>query len=58
MQILKEKGKAKFAVISIEEFKFLKEKLQDFIDYIHVKKVKGQTKKWYSQKEVDKELEI
>ncbi|MCH8318279.1 MAG: prevent-host-death family protein [Bacteroidetes bacterium] len=54
----------KFAVISIDEFKFLKdllsneEKLQNFIDYIHVKKVKSQTKKWYSQKEVDKELGI
>jgi hypothetical protein len=46
VQLIKENDEAKFAVIPIEEFLFLKEilsdeeKLADYLDYLHMQRVK------------------
>ncbi len=51
-QIIKEHGQAKFAVIEFEEYLLIKEllsnaeKLEDYLDYLHIQEVK--------QREADK----
>jgi hypothetical protein len=47
-QIIQEQGQAKFAVIEFQEYLQIKEllsnieKLQDYLDYLHIQKVKQQ----------------
>ena len=62
VQIIKDHDKAKFAVIAFEEYVHLKEllsdmeKLEDYLDYLHIQKVKKQTQKTLSLEEVRREL--
>ncbi len=63
-QIIKDKDIAKFAVISYEDFLFLQElltneeKLEDYLDYLHMQNVKKKAKKRISLAEVKRELKI
>lgn len=58
VQIINDQGKAKFAVIDFEEYQYLKsllsdeEKLEDYLDYLHMQKVKQQSSKRLSLEEV------
>jgi hypothetical protein len=58
VQIISDHGKAKFAVIDFEEFEYIKsllldeEKLQDYLDYLHIQTVKQQSNKRLSFEEV------
>ncbi len=60
VQIISDHGKAKFAVIDFEEFEYLKsllfdeEKLADYLDYLHIQKVKQQSTQRLSFEEVRK----
>jgi len=51
VQIISDQGQAKFAVIDFEEFKYIQsllqdeEKLEDYLDYLHVQKIKQQSDK-------------
>jgi len=62
VQILKEKGESKFAVIDFEEYLYLKGilsdpcKLQDHLDYLHIQETKLHVKKTFSLNEVKAEL--
>ncbi|MDM8544910.1 hypothetical protein QUF61_00300 [Candidatus Venteria ishoeyi] len=46
IQIIRDQGKTKFAVIDFEEFVHIKsllsdeEKLEDYLDYLHIQKVR------------------
>jgi hypothetical protein len=48
VQVIQEKGQNKFAVIDFEEFFLVKEllsnaeKLEDYLDYLHIQKIKKQ----------------
>ena len=61
-QILKESGVARFAVIDFSEFSKIKEllnskeKLQDYLDYLHIQDIKKKKEKSYSLKDVKEEL--
>ncbi len=63
-QILKEKNEAKFAVIEYDEFVYIKDllvnenKLEDYLDYLHMQNVKTKSDKRISLAEVKKELAI
>ncbi len=62
VQIIRENNEAKFAVIDFKEYLSLKdllsdeEKLEDYLDYLHIRKAKAETQKMYSLEEVRKEL--
>jgi len=62
VQIIKENNHPKFAVIDFEEYKHIKEllsdenKLEDYLDFLHIKKVKGKAKKKYSIDEVKNQI--
>ena len=62
VQILNEQGKAKFAVIDFEEFEYVKsllsdaEKLEDYLDYLHIQKVKQQSNQRISFEDVQKRI--
>ena len=64
VQLIKEKDQAKFAVIPFEEYLFLKEllsdeeKLTDYLDYLHIQKVKGESQQMFSLADVKRELTI
>ena len=64
IQIIKENDVAKFAVIAFDEYLALKEllsdeqKLADYLDYLHMQKVKKQSKKRISLEHVKQELAI
>jgi hypothetical protein len=64
VQLIKEKDQAKFAVIPFEEYLFLKEllsneeKLTDYLDYLHVQKVKSESQQRYSLADIKRELAI
>jgi hypothetical protein len=57
VQIIKENNIPKFAVIDFSDYKRLKdlllneEKLEDYLDYLHIQKVKEKATKRYSLKE-------
>ena len=61
-QIIKEGEKDKFAVIDIGEFKKIKsllnntEKLQDYLDYLHIQEIKKKNEKKYTLQEAKKEI--
>ena len=63
VQIINDEGKAKFAVINFEEYQYIKsllsdeEKLQDYLDYLHVQKIKRQSSKRLSFEEVKQILQ-
>ena len=60
--IISDQGKAKFAVIDFEEYQYLKsllsdeEKLVDYLDYLHMQKVKQQSSQRLSFEEVRQRL--
>jgi hypothetical protein len=62
VQIIRENNEAKFAVIDFKEYQSVKEllsdeeKLEDYLDYLHIQKAKAETQKMYSLEEVRKEL--
>jgi hypothetical protein len=62
VQIIKDKDEAKFAVIDFQEFLFIKEilndydRLQDYLDYLHIQKIKQQETSRYSLEEVKMKL--
>ena len=62
VQIINEQGKAKFAIIDFEEFQYIKsllldeEKLEDYLDYIHMQKVKKRSSRRLSFEEVQQTL--
>jgi hypothetical protein len=64
VQIIKDKDEAKFAVISFEEYLVIKElltneeKLEDYLDYLHMQRVKERTQKMYTLEEVKQELSL
>ena len=64
VQILKENGDAKFAVIPFDEYVALKEllddeeKLADYLDYLHAQNVKSQGSTRHSMAEVKAVLEL
>ncbi len=61
-QVIKENGLERFAVIDFSEFKQVKEilsssqKLQDYLDYIHIQEIKKKNEKKYSVHEAKIEL--
>ena len=61
-QIINEKGKPRFAVLDFKEFKTIQnlltdsDKLEDFLDYMHIQKVKKKKERTYTLEEVKKEL--
>ncbi len=63
VQVIKENEQAKFAVIPYEEFLYLKEllsdeeKLADYLDYLHIQRVKAQSSARLSLAEVRARLE-
>ncbi len=58
VQIIKDRDEARFAVIPYEEYLFLRdllndqEKLEDYLDYLHVQQVKAESSVRYSLEEV------
>jgi hypothetical protein len=64
VQIIKENDQAQFAVIPFDEYLFLrelwsdKEKMADYLDYLHMQKVKKQAQERFSREEVKRELAI
>jgi hypothetical protein len=63
-QIIREAGKPKFAVLSIEQFDAIQQSLgdfdnlEDFVDYMHAQKVRQETTKWFKLEEVKKQLDL
>ncbi|MBX3056064.1 MAG: prevent-host-death family protein [Anaerolineae bacterium] len=64
VQLIKENDRNIFAVIPFEEYLFLQEllndeeKLADYLDYLHVQKVKTQTSQRFSLGDVRRELAL
>lgn len=58
VQIISDHGQAKFAVIEFKEFEYIKsllldeEKLADYLDYLHIQKIKQQSDKRLSFEQV------
>jgi hypothetical protein len=64
VQIINDNGQAKFAVLNFQDYLDIKallsdtSKLQDYLDYLHIQKVKRQTEKMFSLEEVKRELSL
>jgi hypothetical protein len=64
VQLIKENDQAKFAVIPFEDYLFLKEilfdeeKLTDYLDYLHMQRIKKQSGKRFSLAEVKEVLAV
>ena len=62
VQIIKDQDEARFAVIPYEDYLFLRdllndqEKLEDYLDYLHVQQVKAESSVRYSLAEVKRML--
>ncbi|MBK7218252.1 MAG: prevent-host-death family protein [Candidatus Promineofilum sp.] len=62
VQIIKDQDEARFAVIPYEDYLFLRdllndqEKLEDYLDYLHVQQVKAESSVRYSLEEVKRML--
>ena len=62
VQIIKDQDEARFAVIPYEDYLFLRdllndqEKLEDYLDYLHVQQVKAESSVRYSLEEVNRML--
>jgi hypothetical protein len=63
VQLIKENDQAKFAVIPYQEYLFLKEmlfdeeKLADYLDYLHARRVKKQSDRRFSLAEAKEMLD-
>jgi len=64
VQIIEEHGKAKFAVIDFEEYLSIKallsepEKLEDYLDYLHMQKIKNNSSTTLSLAEVKQAYDL
>ena len=64
VQIIKDRDEARFAVIPYEDYLFLRdllndqEKLEDYLDYLHVQQVKAESSVRYSLEEVKRMLDM
>ena len=64
VQFIKENDQDRFAIIPIDEYRFLKEllddeeKLADYLDYLHMQRVKVQSSKRLSLAEIKHELSL
>ncbi|MCB9006840.1 MAG: hypothetical protein H6656_05650 [Ardenticatenaceae bacterium] len=64
VQFIKENDQDRFAIIPIDEYRFLKEllddeeKLADYLDYLHLKRVKVESNKRLSLAEIKHELSL
>jgi hypothetical protein len=64
VQVIRENGRAKFAVIPFEEYVSLKklladeERLADYLDYLHMQNVKAQRQQRHSLAEVRCALDL
>lgn len=64
VQFIKENDQDRFAIIPIDEYRFLKEllddeeKLADYLDYLHLQRVKVQSNKRLSLAEIKHELSL
>ncbi len=64
VQIIKDRDEARFAVIPYEEYLFLREllndqeKLEDYLDYLHVQQVKAQSPARHSLEDVKRMLRL
>lgn len=64
IQIIKDRDQPKFAVIDFEEYTRIKEllldeeKLEDYLDFLHIQNVKTQSQQTYTLDEVKQQLEI
>jgi hypothetical protein len=64
VQFIKENDQDRFAIIPIDDYLFLKEllndeeKLADYLDYLHVQNVKGQSSERLSLADVKRELSL
>jgi len=62
VQIIEDKGEAKFAVIDFQEYLYIKsllsdqEKLEDYLDYLHIQQVKKQSTEIFTLDEVKQKL--
>ena len=62
VQIIKEQEQPKFAVIDFDEYTRIKElledeeKLQDYLDFLHIQRVKSQSTQTFTLDEVKTEL--
>ena len=62
VQLIKDQDEARFAVIPYEDYLFLRdllndqEKLEDYLDYLHVQQVKAESSVRYSLEEVKRML--
>lgn len=62
VQIITEQGKSKFAVIDFDEYLSIKEllssedKLQDYLDYLHIQKIKQQNPQWLTLEQIKQSL--
>ncbi len=61
-QIINEGNKARFAVVDYDEFTMVKEvfdnpqKLEDYLDFLHVQKIKSKNEKRYTSEEAINEI--
>lgn len=64
VQFIKDKDQTRFAIIPIEDYLFLQElltdeeKLADYLDYLHVQKVKATSETRLSLSDVKRELSL
>lgn len=64
VQIIEERGQAKFAVIDFEEYLSIKallsepEKLEDYLDYLHMQKIKQTSSKRLTLAEVKQACDV
>lgn len=64
VQIIKDRDEARFAVIPYQEYLFLRdlltdqEKLADYLDYLHVQRIKQASPARYSLEEVKQALDL
>jgi hypothetical protein len=64
VQVIQEEGKAKFAVLPFAVFEEIRallsdeEKLVDYLDYLHMQKIKGQSPARLTLAEVKASLEL
>ena len=62
VQIIKDRDEARFAIMPYEDYLFLREllndqeKLEDYLDYLHLEQVKAECSVRYSLKEVKRML--
>ena len=64
VQIIKDRDEARFAIMPYEDYLFLREilndqeKLEDYLDYLHLEQVKSESSVRYSLEEVKQMLDM